>query len=262
MSILVRIFADKRLEVAAALELRPFESMVREADRTPTPPDFLRVFRERAPGKLAVIAEIKRRSPSKGILRADLDPARMAETYMEHGAAAVSVLTDEKYFGGSLADLTSAASAVPLPVLRKDFIFSPYQVYEAKAAGAAAVLLIAGMLSVKALGELIAVATAADLSTLVEVHAMDEIDRALAAGAELIGINNRNLHSFEVRLETTFELRPHIPAGIPVIAESGIRSRADITALLNAGVDGVLIGETLVKARDPGALLAQLAGVR
>jgi indole-3-glycerol phosphate synthase len=209
-----------------------------------------------------VIAEIKRQSPSKGLLNPHLDVVRTSQLYRDCGAAGISVLTDGKYFGGSLEDLRLAAAAVKLPALRKDFIFSPYQVYEAKSAGASAVLLIVGMLDDLALIELIALTGQIGLGALVEVHDRSEIDRALAAGADLVGINNRDLHSFEVRLETTMELRPHIPPGVLVIAESGIRSRADVAAMLDAGVDGVLIGEALMRAPDPGALLAELAGLR
>ena len=262
MSILERIYADKRLEVAAAERDRPLAAVRSSAEASPIPPDFRRVFRGDFPGELAVIAEIKRRSPSKGPLSPELDPVRMARIYRDCGAAAISVLTDRKYFGGSLDDLRDAAGASGLPVLRKDFIFSPYQVYEARAAGASAVLLIAGMLSDEELERSIELARKTGLAALVEVHDRAELERALGAGAELAGINNRDLHSFEVRLETTFELRPLVPPGIPVVAESGIRTRADIDALIAADVDGALIGEALVTAPDPGALLAELAGVR
>ncbi len=262
MSILERIFADKRLEVRAAERETPLSEIVRAAEASPTPPDFMRSIRAHAAGSISIIAEIKRQSPSKGPLNLNLDVVRMAQIYQDCGAAGISVLTEGKYFGGSLEDLRHAAAAVKLPVLRKDFIFSPYQVYEAKSAGASAVLLIAGMLDDPVLSELIALAMRIELAALVEVHDRTEIDRALAAGADLIGINNRDLHSFEVRLETTVELRPHIPPGIPVIAESGIRNLADVAAMQDAGVDGVLIGEALVRAADPGALLAELAGLR
>jgi indole-3-glycerol phosphate synthase len=260
MSILDRIFADKRVEVADQERRAPLESVIRAAGLAPVPPGFERVFRERTPGRPAVIAEIKSRSPSKGPLNPDLDPARTARTYRDCGAAAISVLTDTHYFGGSLEDLRRAAAEVDLPILRKDFVFSPYQVYEARAAGASAVLLIVGMLDSAVLADLVALSRRLDLAALVEVHDRAELDRALAAGAGLLGINNRDLHSFEVRLETTFELHPHVPPGIPVIAESGIRTRADIDRLAAAGVDGVLIGEALVTAADPGGLLSELAG--
>ncbi|HUF39853.1 MAG TPA: indole-3-glycerol phosphate synthase TrpC [Anaerolineales bacterium] len=262
MSFLEQIFKDKRREVALTERGRPLDDLVREAGETPASPDFMRIFRDASPGKFAVIAEIKRRSPSKGPLNPGLDPVQTAKVYEAHGAAAVSVLTDEKYFGGSLDDLRAAAGAISLPVLRKDFIFCPYQVHEARAAGASAVLLIAAMLADEMLGNLVALTASLGLAALVEVHSLDEIERSLAAGAELIGINNRDLHSFEVRLETSFELRPHIPDGVPVIAESGIRSPADIAALSAAGLDGVLIGEALVRSGDPGTLLAKLAGVQ
>jgi indole-3-glycerol phosphate synthase len=262
MSILDRIYADKRLEVAAAERGRPLAAVRSAAENAPTPPEFVRVFRDASPGKLAVIAEIKRQSPSKGPLNPELDPVRTARIYRDCGAAAISVLTDGKYFGGSLDDLHIAAGASGLPVLRKDFIFSPYQVYEARAAGASAVLLIAGMLNDTELERSIELARQTGLAALVEVHDRAELERTLGAGADLVGINNRDLHSFEVRLETTFELRPRVPPGIPVVAESGIRTRADIDALIAAGVDGALIGEALVTAADPGALLAELAGLR
>jgi indole-3-glycerol phosphate synthase len=260
MSILEQIYAHKRLEVAAAERVRPLDAVIRDAEAAPAPPDFMLPFQVHAAGSVAMIAEIKRRSPSKGDLNPDLDPARTARTYRDAGAAAISVLTDAKYFAGNLEDLRLAAAASGLPVLRKDFIFSPYQIFEARAAGASAALLIVGMLADPLLAELVTCVLEAGLTALVEVHSRDEIERALESGAGLIGINNRDLHSFDVRLETTFELRQVIPAGIPVIAESGIGRRADITALARAGVDGVLIGEALVRAQDPGRLLRELAG--
>jgi len=210
-----------------------------------------------SPG-ISVIAEIKRASPSKGPIRPELDVAGIASAYESAGAAAVSVLTEERYFKGSLDDLRAARAACGLPLLRKDFIIDSYQVWEAAEAGADAVLLIVAALSAEELVSLRQEAEAAGLECLVEVHSLEEMERAAAAGARLIGINNRDLRTFEVSLRTTTDMMNHAPEGVPIVSESGIRGAADVSMLANAGVNAVLVGETLMRSEDPGNALRQL----
>jgi indole-3-glycerol phosphate synthase len=205
-----------------------------------------------------VIAEIKRRSPSGGVLRADLDPAALAVSYEAAGAAAVSVLTDRVDFGGSLDDLRAVRAAVEMPLLRKDFVVSPVQVAEARVAGADWVLLIATVLADNALEEALDASRRCGAGALVEVHTDDDLDRALAAGAVCIGINNRDLTTLSVDLATFARLRARIPAGVVTVAESGVRRAADVAQLVGEGADAVLVGEALMRHADPGALLAEL----
>ncbi len=206
-----------------------------------------------------LIAEVKYRSPSKGILRPAFDPLGLAHSYAQNGAAAISVLTDEKYFGGSLEILREiAALDLGLPLLRKDFIFDRYQLLEARRAGASAVLLIVAMLTLGQLRALLDAAQALGLEALVETHTAAEVTQALEAGAHIIGVNNRDLHSFEVRLETCLNLRSQIPAQVVMVAESGIHSAADVARLAAAGVDAMLVGEGLVTAADVGAKVREL----
>jgi indole-3-glycerol phosphate synthase len=205
-----------------------------------------------------VIAEYKRRSPSKGAIREDLAPQDVAKSYEAAGAAALSVLTDEAFFGGQLDHLTAARGATALPASRKDFVVDAYQVWEARAAGADAVLLIVAALTDAEMKALLAEAQAASLETLVEVHDQAELDRALAAGAKIVGVNSRNLKTMEVRLETALEMGPKIPKGVVKVAESGIKTGDDIKKLRGAGFDAFLIGEHLMLAPDPGAALGQL----
>jgi len=208
--------------------------------------------------RVNVIAEFKRRSPSRGTIREDLHPVGVAQAYEVAGAAALSVLTEEAFFGGSLDDLHEARSATELPTLQKDFVLDPYQIWEASFAGADAVLLIAGILSDAELRALLAAADDAGLDALVEVHAADELRRALGAGAYLLGVNNRDLRSMEVRLETALELAPLLPADVLAVAESGIRSGAAVRRLRDAGYGAVLVGEHLMLSADPGAALGEL----
>jgi indole-3-glycerol phosphate synthase len=210
-----------------------------------------------APG-IRVIAEIKRRSPSAGVLREGLDVPSLAAAYEAAGASAISVLTDEPHFGGSLGDLEAAHAACALPILRKDFVVDPYQLHEAAIAGAAAVLLIAAALPVQRLAELRSAASALSLDTLVEVHDEAELADALSIGADLIGVNNRDLRDFSVDVRRTFELMEAMPSGVTVVSESGIGSPEQLRALEDAGVAAVLIGESLVRAQDPGQALGQL----
>lgn len=210
--------------------------------------------------QFSLIAEIKRASPSRGWLRPDLDPAALAQAYAQSGAAAISVLTEPAFFRGSLADLASVRGAVELPVLCKDFILDPYQVYEARAWGADAILLIVAALGLPELKALLELARGLGMSALVEVHQAEEVERALAAGASLIGINNRNLVDFGVDLNTSLRLRPLIPPDIPVVSESGIRTAQDVQHLKAAGVNAILVGEALVTSPDPGAKIKELLG--
>lgn len=223
------------------------------------PPGRRGVFREAlaAPG-ISLIAEVKRASPSKGDIRPDLSVAEIVRGYDKAGASAVSVLTEERYFKGSLADLEAARQTTSLPLLRKDFIIDEYQVLEAAAAGADALLLIVAALEPGELKHLMGAAVAAGLDAFVEVHTPDELEVALAAGADPIGINNRNLASFEVSLRTTLDMIEFLPEELLVVSESGIRNRDDVILLEGAGVDAVLVGETLMRSPDPGSKIREL----
>lgn len=239
--------AEVRRAVAAAPPARGFRAAVAGGD--PAAPDA---------GAVAVIAEVKRRSPSRGDLRPDLDPAALAGAYRAGGAAAVSVLTEPLHFGGSPEDLQKVRAAVDLPVLRKDFVTVPYQVWEARAWGADAVLLIVAALDAPLLADLLAEAEAAGLDALVEVHTRDEAAVAAAAGAGLIGVNARDLATLTVDLSRFATVCEALPAGATLVAESGIRTRADVEAAAAAGAHAVLVGESLVLAADPEAAIAQL----
>ncbi len=255
-TILDRIVATKHAEIAAARAAVAAATL--EAALAGLPPcrGFARALR--VPGVVRVIAEVKRRSPSAGVLRADFDPAAIARAYAENGAAAISVLTDTPYFGGHLDHLRAVRAAVDLPLLRKEFVLDRYQLLEARLAGADAVLLIAEILPGIRLAELHAEAVALGLDVLVELHDADQLPRVLAAGATLVGINNRDLRSFQTRLGHTLDLRPLIPPGVTVVSESGIRTPADLRTLAAAGVQAALVGESLMRSPDVGAALAAL----
>ena len=257
MTILDDIVAWKRDEIAHRTQCKPLKEVQAEAEQMPPPCDFEAALR--APG-ISLIAEIKRASPSKGAIRPDLNPAVLARIYADNGAAAISVLTDSKYFGGSLDDLRIVRQTVDLPLLRKDFVLDPYQVYEARAAGADAVLLIVAILSDPALSLLYALTRRLNMSALIEVHNENELQRALRLAPRLIGINNRDLGTFTVDLETTARLRPLIPTDICVVAESGIHSRADIDRLRQIHIDAILVGEALVRSDDTGRQVRELIG--
>jgi indole-3-glycerol phosphate synthase len=207
-----------------------------------------------------VIAEHKRRSPSAGDIRPDASVTDIVRAYDRGGAAALSILTEERHFGGSLDDLAEARAATDLPILRKDFTIDPYQLYEAKAYGADAVLLVVGSVKARELASLYGIANDLDLDAIVEVHDEDELEQALEIDCDVIGINNRNLEDFSVSLDTTFELLTDVPAGKTVVSESGIQQRAQIEELERVGVDAVLIGETVMRAPDPEAAVRELAG--
>jgi len=256
-TILDRIVADKRGELARRQREQPLAALRELVRRMPPARSLATAVRARPPG---LIAEVKRASPSRGVLRVDLDAAALARAYAEAGAAAISVLTEERYFQGSLGDLQAVREAVDEPLLRKDFIFDMYQVFEARAYGADAVLLIAAILNPGLLTSLIALARSLGLECPVEVHDEPELERALMAGAEIVGINNRDLRTFEVDLATTERLRPLLPPAVTVVAESGVHTRADVQRLAALGVHGILIGEALVLADDPAAKIRELFG--
>jgi indole-3-glycerol phosphate synthase len=259
--ILPKILARKAEEIAersARLSLRELRRQVRNL---PPPRPFLNhLERTLARGRPAVIAEIKRASPSKGLLRDPFMPADIARSYAAAGACCLSVLTDRDFFQGSEDYLKEARAACELPVLRKDFIIDPYQVYEARLIGADCILLIVAALDDARLLELERLAVDLELDVLVEVHDADELKRALAIGAALIGVNNRNLRTFETRLETTLDLLPRIPTGHTVVTESGIHMPADVALMREHGVHAFLVGEAFMRAPDPGAKLAALFG--
>jgi indole-3-glycerol phosphate synthase len=259
MTILDEILEHKRREVAAAKQRVSTISM---ADHARGCGVALRGFRQMlADGSGArVIAEIKRRSPSKGEIRADFDPVSCATAYAEAGAAAISVLTDERYFGGQLEFLEAVRTAVEIPLLRKDFVIDPYQIDETRVSGADAVLLIVAALSPEDLGQLRQHAISLGLDVLVEVHNEDELETALAAGADLIGINNRDLRSFETDLAVTERLAPRIPGNALIVAESGIFTHEEIRRLEGAGVHAFLVGESLMREADVGLALRRLRG--
>jgi indole-3-glycerol phosphate synthase len=257
-TILDRIVETKWREIAAARAAVPDAELERRAALAPPARDFRAALRR--PEQVTVIAEVKKASPSAGVIRADFDPVAVAATYAAHGAAAISVLTDEEFFQGRLSYLTAVRAAVGVPVLRKDFVLDRYQLLEARAAGADAVLLIAECLPGDRLRELQHEAVGLGLHTLVELHDADQLPRVLDCGAAVIGINNRDLRTFVTRLEHTLELLPKIPADRTVVSESGIRTHADLLTLGRAGAHAVLVGESLMRAGDVGAALDALRG--
>ena len=257
--ILQRIVATKREEVAAARAARSLASLRSQAEAQRDVRDFVGALRTAiAAGRAGVIAEIKKASPSRGVLRADFDPAAIAAEYARCGASCLSVLTDEGYFQGALAHLDQARRACAIPVLRKDFMIDEYQVVEARAAGADCILLIAGCLGDAQMADLEACAQALGMAVLVEVHDGDELQRALALKTPLVGVNNRNLRTFEVSLDTTLTLRAVVPAERLLVTESGILSRADVLRMRAAGVHAFLVGEAFMRAPSPGEALADL----
>jgi indole-3-glycerol phosphate synthase len=253
--ILDEILAHKRTEVAERRRARPLSTLARAADAITTHLSFTATLRQ--PG-VRIIAEFKRRSPSGGALRADASAADLAHTYAANGAAALSVLTDFRYFGGHDTDLAEARAASGLPVLRKDFVIDPYQVYEAHALGADAALLIVRALAQPELADLIKLAYDLGLDALVETHSATEVERALTAGARIVGVNNRDLDTLQTDVTLAPRLRSLVPPECVFVAESGISQPEQIADLVAAGVDAVLIGEALVRAPDPGQKLASL----
>ena len=259
-SILAEILAHKREEVAAARQARPLAQLEAAARACGPVRPFAAALRRAAGQPVRAVAEIKRASPSAGPIRPDADPAATGRQYEAGGAAALSVLTDERFFDGRLEFLAAVRAAVSLPLLRKDFLIDPYQIAEARAAGADAVLLIAAALDPALMAELMAEATRHQLDALVEVHSEAEAERAALAGARLIGVNHRDLATFAIDMGLTARLAPRLPAGTVLVAESGIQSAADVRALAAAGAHAILVGESLMRAPSPGAALAELLG--
>ncbi|MEX2146940.1 MAG: indole-3-glycerol phosphate synthase TrpC [Candidatus Rokuibacteriota bacterium] len=256
-SILERIVQDKRQEVASRKRTAPRAGLERRCAGLPAARDFEAALTP-APGGVRLVAEVKKASPSRGVLAHDFDPVGLAIRYARHGAAAVSVLTDEKYFQGSLDLLAAVRTAVGVPLLRKDFTIDEYQVWESRAAGADAVLLIVSILEPALLRDLLAAAKGLGLAALVECHTAAEVETALAVGSRLLGINNRDLATFETRIETTLALLPRIPPGPIVVSESGFFTGAQVRAVVAAGAHAVLVGEGLVKADDVAAKIREL----
>jgi indole-3-glycerol phosphate synthase len=257
--ILDKIVAVKHQEVAAALARKPLAAMREDAESRVLTRDFVGALRAKiAAGLPAVIAEVKKASPSKGILRPDFIPADIAQSYAEHGAACLSVLTDRQFFQGSIDYLKQARASCDLPVLRKDFMVDAYQVYEARAMGADCILLIAACLGDAQMKSLEALAMSLDMAVLVEVHDRAELERALQLKTPLLGINNRNLKTFEVSLDATLGMLKDVPADRLLVTESGITTAADVQRMRTAGVQAFLVGEAFMRADDPGQALAQL----
>ncbi|HUW29485.1 MAG TPA: indole-3-glycerol phosphate synthase TrpC [Sulfuriferula sp.] len=259
--ILNKILAVKTAEVAAAKDENPFEAIRAAAEFAVPPRDFCGALRARtAAGRAAVIAEIKKASPSKGLLRENFQPADIAMSYARHGAACLSVLTDREFFQGSPDYLRAARDACDLPVLRKDFMIDPYQVYEARAMGADCILLIVAALPLAKMQELEALAHGLGMAVLVESHNAAELEQALQLATPLQGINNRNLRTFETSLQTTLDLLPMLGDQHIAVTESGILSRADVALMREHGVNAFLVGEAFMRADDPGVELARLFG--
>ncbi len=259
--ILDKIVAVKHQEVAAARKRMSLETVRADAESRVLTRDFVGALKAKiAAGKPAVIAEIKKASPSKGVLREDFIPADIAQSYAECGAACLSVLTDVQFFQGQVDYLKQARASCQLPVLRKDFIVDPYQIYESRAMGADCILLIAACLDDAQMKDLEAIARSLDMAVLVEVHDGAELERALKLKTELVGINNRNLKTFEVSLDTTLALKAKVPAERILVTESGILTRDDVLRMGAAGVNAFLVGEAFMRAPEPGEALAALFG--
>jgi indole-3-glycerol phosphate synthase len=257
--ILDKIVAVKREEVAAAIQRKSLAAMRFDAENRVLTRDFVDALRAKiAAGQPAVIAEIKKASPSKGVLRADFIPADIAQSYAEYGAACLSVLTDVQFFQGCIDYLKQARASCQLPVLRKDFMVDAYQIYESRACGADAILLIAACLDDAQMKDFEQIARSLDMAVLVEVHDAAELERALQLKTPLIGVNNRNLKTFEVSLDTTLSLMRDIPADRLLVCESGIHSRDDVLRMGAAGVNAFLVGEAFMRAEEPGEALAAL----
>jgi indole-3-glycerol phosphate synthase len=258
--ILTRILDWKRQEVALARQTLPLTELRQRSATLPPTRGLRQALQAQPDQKPRIIAEIKKASPSAGLIRADFDPVAIARTYERHGAAAISVLTDQKFFQGELQFLTAVRAQVQGPLLRKDFVVDPYQVYEARCYGADAVLLIAAALDVPQLVDLAALSQELGLEPLVEVHTAAELEKAFECSCHMIGINNRDLHTFRTDVSTTLELLQHIPADYVVVSESGLKDHATIARLAAQGVAAFLIGESLMREADIGAKLAELRG--
>lgn len=258
-TILEEIVVSKQREVAASRQRLPLDELEHQAGEAPPARDFRAALC--GPGPIRLIAEVKKASPSAKVIREDFDPVGIARVYQGHGAACLSVLTDAPYFQGHLSYLARIRASVAIPLLRKDFVIDEYQVVEARLAGADAILLIAEILDDANLASLRLRAEGLGMEALVEFHDEDNLARVLDSGASLVGINNRDLRRFETDLERTFRLRSRIPPGIILVSESGIRTRADVKRLEGAGVDAILVGETLMRANDIGLEVERLIGL-
>jgi indole-3-glycerol phosphate synthase len=257
--ILNQIVATKREEIAQALKKHPFAAVREDAESRVLTRDFVGALRRKLEAGLpAVIAEVKKASPSKGVIRENFVPADIAQSYAEYGAACLSVLTDRRYFQGSPDYLKQARASCDLPVLRKDFMVDPYQVYEARAMGADCILLIAACLSDAQMADLEALALGLNMAVLVEVHDRAELHRALRLKTPLVGINNRNLRTFEVSLQTTLTLLDDVPSDRLLVTESGVLNADDVKTMRNAGINAFLVGEAFMRASEPGVALAAL----
>lgn len=259
VSILDEIVTSKQREVAAARQRMPLEEMEDQAVTAPPVRNFRAALA--GPGPIQLIAEVKKASPSANVIRADFDPVGIARTYQAHGAACLSVLTDAPYFQGHLSYLARVRASVAIPLLRKDFLIDEYQVVEARLAGADAILLIAEILDDATMASLLQRARSLEMAALVEFHDEANLPRVLAAGADLVGINNRDLRRFVTDLELTLRLRDRIPSDVVLVSESGIRTRADVERLEAAGVSAILVGEALMRANDVGLAVEQLLGL-
>jgi indole-3-glycerol phosphate synthase len=258
-TILERIVASKKVEIAATMASAPEALLEQMLPAAPPVRDFLGALR--ASGNIRIIAEVKKASPSAGVIRHDFDPVAIARIYEAHGAACISVLTDKPFFQGELGFLTAVRSAVEAPVLRKDFILTRYQILEARLAGADAVLLIAEILTPSELKRLLQEARALGMEALVELHDAENLPAVLESGASIIGVNNRDLRTFETRLELTIELAKSIPTDRCLVSESGLRTHEDVERLQAAGVRAILVGESLMRASDIGKQLDLLRGL-
>ncbi len=256
--ILDTIVAHKRKELLDEQDQISLSELKSKLTDVPPTQDFFSAIIN--PNSINLIAEVKKKSPSKGIIRSDFDPVQIANTYQENGAAAVSVLTDKHFFDGNLSYLSSIREAVNLPLLRKDFTIHPYHIFQARVAGADAVLLIVAVLTPEQLKEYIEIAASLSLASLVEVHTEEELKIALDADAAIIGINNRDLRTFNTTLDTTFKLLELIPEGKVVVSESGIYTRDDVEALREVGVNAILVGESLMRSPDIGEKVRELIG--
>ena len=259
--ILDKIIAVKREEVAALVQQKPFAAMRADAESRVLTRDFVGALKSKiTAGKPAVIAEVKKASPSKGVLRADFIPADIAQSYAEYGSACLSVLTDQKFFQGSVEYFKQARASCSLPALRKDFMIDAYQIYESRVMGADCVLLIAAVLDDAQMKDMERLAMSLDMAVLVEVHDAAELDRALKLKTPLIGINNRNLKTFEVSLDTTLSLMKSVPSDRILVTESGIATHDDVKRLRSAHINAFLVGEAFMRADEPGLALAELFG--
>ena len=256
--ILDTIVAHKRIELADDKQRMPFDTLKRKIQDLPPTRDFCAALSP--PNCVHLIAEVKKKSPSKGIIREDFNPVEIARTYAANGASSISVLTDREFFAGELAYLSAIREAVTLPLLRKDFTIDPYHIYQARLAGADAVLLIVSILTSTQLREFIEIARSLGLASLVEVHTEEESEVALTGGAEIVGINNRDLKTFHTDIATTFRLKDSIPTDTVVISESGINTHEDVMKLKEAGINAILVGESLMRSPDIGAKVRELLG--